>query len=70
MGACQIPNVSDLYSYISLIPYLLIFALIGISLLKRKYSYLKITTILVIAYIVGDKVLKNIFLSIFNKIFR
>jgi hypothetical protein len=63
MGACPIPNVSLFYSYISLIPYMLIFALIGLSLIKRKYSYLRITTALVIAYILGDKILKNIFLS-------
>jgi hypothetical protein len=64
MGACPVPNVSIFYSYISLIPYMLIFALIALSLIKRKYSYLRITTALVIAYVMGDKLLKNIFLSI------
>jgi hypothetical protein len=64
MGACPHPDVSMFYSYLSFIPYLIIFYLIALSLYQRKLSILRLTSMLVAAYIVGDKILKNMFQSI------
>jgi hypothetical protein len=61
MGACPTPNSSIFYTIISLIPYFIIFYLIGVTILKRKISLIKFTSMLVVAYIIGDKILKNIF---------
>lgn len=63
MGACPNPDVSMFYSYISLLPYFIIFYLVGLTLWKRKLSLIKLTSMLICAYIVGDKILKNIFQS-------
>lgn len=63
MGACPHPDVSMFFSYMSLIPYFIIFYLIAITLIQRKVSLIKLTSMLVCAYIIGDKLLKNIFQS-------
>lgn len=65
MGACPHPDVSMFFSYMSFLPYLIIFYLIGLTLFKRQLSLIRLTSMLVAAYIVGDKLLKNVSQSIF-----
>ena len=60
MGACPTPTSSIFYTIISLIPYFIIFYLIGVTILKRKISLIKFTSMLVVVYIIGDKILKNL----------
>lgn len=64
MGACPHPDVSMLFSYLSFIPYFIIFYLIANTLIQRKISLIRLTSMLVFAYILGDKLLKNIFQGI------
>jgi membrane-associated phospholipid phosphatase len=66
MGACPHPDVSIFLSYISLIPYLIIFYLVAITLIKRKLSMIRLSSMIVCAYIIGDKLLKNIFQSTYE----
>lgn len=63
MGACPHPDVSMFFSYMSLLPYLIIFYLLALTIFKRKLSLIRLTSMLICAYIVGDKILKNIFQS-------
>lgn len=63
MGACPHPDASIFFSYMSLLPYFIIFYLIALTLFKRKISLIRLTSMLVCAYIIGDKILKNIFQS-------
>lgn len=63
MGACPHPDVSMFFSYMSLLPYFIIFYLIALTLFKRKISLIRLTSMLVCVYIIGDKLLKNIFQS-------
>jgi hypothetical protein len=65
MGACPHPDVSMFFSYMSFLPYMIIFYLIGLTLFKRQLSLIRLTSMLVAAYVVGDKLLKNVFQSIF-----
>jgi hypothetical protein len=65
MGACPHPDVSMLFSYISLLPYLIIFYLVGLTILKRQASSIRLASMLIAGYIIGDKLLKNLFQSIF-----
>lgn len=60
MGACQPPNTSIIFSYISFIPYLLIFLFLGLSLILRGNKQIKIAVLMVSAYILADRILKNI----------
>jgi hypothetical protein len=61
MGACSNPNVSIVWSYMSLIPYFIIFALILLTLITRRLSIIRLTSMLILAYLIGDKILKNVF---------
>lgn len=70
MGACPNPLTSIFFSYISLIPYFIIFYLVTLTLICRKVSLIRLTSMLVFAYIIGDKLLKNIFRSIFYDYFK
>ena len=65
MGACPTPTSSIFFSIISLIPYFIIFYLTGITIFQRKISLIRLTSMLVVAYVIGDKILKNIFRSIY-----
>ena len=60
MGSCPKPDVSILYSFISMVPYLLIFYLIGKALWTRKLSDILLAGMLVSSYLFTDKILKNI----------
>jgi membrane-associated phospholipid phosphatase len=61
MGACQPTGVSIIFSYVSFIPYLIIFLFIGLSLIMRGNRQIKMAVLLISAYIIGDRILKNIF---------
>jgi membrane-associated phospholipid phosphatase len=68
MGACPNPDALMFFSYVSLIPYFIIFYLIVLTFIQRKLSLIRLTSMLVVAYIVGDKILKNVFQSNFYDI--
>ncbi len=70
MGACPHPDVSMLFSYLSLLPYFIIFYLIVITFLKRTLSLIRLTTMLMCAYMIGDRLLKNVFQSILLMIYK
>jgi hypothetical protein len=63
MGACPRPDTSILYAYISLLPYLIPLAYLAASPFTRSITHLKLFILPGLAYIVGDRMLKNIFLS-------
>lgn len=60
MGACQPPDVSIFYSFVSLIPYLLIFLFIALCIFSRGARQVKMTLLLISSYIIGDRILKNL----------
>jgi len=64
MGACPHPDVSMFFPYISLLPYLIIFYIVGLAILKRQASSIRLASMLIAGYIIGDKLLKNMFQSI------
>lgn len=64
MGACLPPGVSPIYSYLSLIPYFIIFLYAGLTIFTMKQGYLKMFLLLISSYIIGDRLLKNMFQSL------
>jgi hypothetical protein len=58
-GSCPYPDVSLLYSVISVIPYTLIIVLAILTIIKRKVTYIGASIIIVSCYIFADKILKN-----------
>lgn len=60
MGACKPPDVSLFFSLVSFIPYLIIFAFIGLSLVARGSRQIKMAVLLISGYLVADRILKNL----------
>jgi membrane-associated phospholipid phosphatase len=63
MGACLPPGKLSIFSYISLLPYLIIFLFIGLTLWSRTSKQFRMLILLVSAYVVGDRLLKNLIQS-------
>lgn len=63
MGACLPPGKASIFSYISYIPYLLIFLFICLTLFSRNLRQLRMVLLLVSGYVIGDRILKNLIQS-------
>ena len=63
MGACLPPGKAFIFSYISYIPYLLIFLFIGLTLFSRNLRQFRMVVLLITGYLVGDRIMKNLIQS-------